>query len=161
MKIVSVRNAPSIDCLPVLVQTSSIMASKCISKLARSRPPCESPNSLDYGLQVCMIMASKCISPNSLDRGLQVHLQTHSIMASNCISKLAQSQPSNVSLHSPDYGLQVRMITASKCISKLTRSRPRRVSPSSLDRHFHALFKLLSSASCSLSRYTVSGWVAI
>jgi len=38
------------------------MASKCISEVARSRPPSASPALLDYGLQVCTIMASKCIS---------------------------------------------------------------------------------------------------
>ena len=56
-----------------------------ISKLARSQPPSVSPNWLDYGLQLCTIMASKCIytlawswppsaSPNSLDHSLQVYL---------------------------------------------------------------------------------------
>jgi len=43
---------PSIDRLQVLVQSSSITASKCISKLAQSRPPRASPNSLNHGLRV-------------------------------------------------------------------------------------------------------------
>jgi len=34
------------------LQTGSIAGSKCISKLARSRPPSASPNSLDHGLKV-------------------------------------------------------------------------------------------------------------
>jgi len=122
---------------PPSLQTRSITA----YKLARSRPPSVSPNSLDYGLQVRTIMASKCIytlarsqppsaSPNSLDHGLQVHLQT-------------------------------RSITASKCISKLARSRPRSVSLSSLDRYFQAHLELLSSTACCHSRYPVCRWVAI
>jgi len=32
------------------------------------------------------------VSPNSHDYGIQVHLQTHSIMASGCISKFARSR---------------------------------------------------------------------
>jgi len=48
------------------------MASKCIYKLARLRPPSESPNSLGHGLKV--------------------HLQTLSITASECISEFTQSQ---------------------------------------------------------------------
>jgi len=47
------------------LQTRSIVASKCISKLARSRPPSASPNSLDH-----------C---------LKVHLKTRSITASKYI----------------------------------------------------------------------------
>jgi len=111
------------------------MASKCISKLARSQPPSASLNSLDYGLQV------------------------RTIMASMCISKLVRSRSRSASLNSLDHGLQVylqiRSITASKCISKLARSRPRSVSLSSLDRHFQAHLELLSSTACSQSRYTV------
>jgi len=71
------------------------MASRCISKLARSQPPSVSPNSHDYGVQVCTVTASKCISklaqsrppsvsPNSLAHGLRVHLQTRSITACKC-----------------------------------------------------------------------------
>jgi len=139
MKRVSAPGAPSIDCLPVLVQTRWITACKCISKLARSQPPSVSPNSLDHSLHVYLetrsIRASKCISkfawlrhPSSLDDGLQVDLHIRSITASKCISKLARSQPSSLSLNSPDYGLQVhlqsRSITASNRISKVAQSRP-------------------------------------
>jgi len=160
-------------------------ASKYSFNLARSRPPSVSPNSLDYGLQVHTIMASKCISPNSLDHGLQVYLQTRSITTSKCISKLDWSRPPSVSPDSLDYGLQVRtimaskcispqslnhslqvylqtrLITTSKCISKVARSRPRSISLSSLDRHFQAHRELLSSTACSQSRYSVCRWVAI
>jgi hypothetical protein len=94
MKRVSAPGAPSIDCLPVLVQTRSIMACKCISKLARLR----SPNSLDHGLQVYLQTRSITAS--------KVHLQSRSITASNCISKVAPSRPPSVSPNSLDHGLQ-------------------------------------------------------
>jgi len=91
------------------------------SKLARSQPPSVSPNSLDYGLQVRTIMASKCISPNSLGHGLQVHLQTRSIPASKCISEFTRSQsPSaypNSLNHSLQLHLSVHSISVSKCFS--------------------------------------------
>ena len=91
-----------------LVRYSST-TSKYLSNLNRSRPPSASPKSLDYSLPVRPIMASKCIS------------------------KLAQLQPP--SLH--DHGLQVaylqtRSITATKCIPNLAQSGP----PSS---HEHGL----------------------
>jgi len=144
------------------------MASKCISKLARSRPPSVSSNSLHYGLQVHLsstlnlglhvliqtrsITASEWISilaplrpPSSHDHDLQVHLLTRSITASKCISKLARLRSRSASLSSLDQGLQVyvqiRSITASKSISKVARWRPRSVSLSSPDRHFQALLE--------------------
>jgi len=102
-----VQHTSSIDRFQVLLQSRSIIAYKCISKLAQSRPPSASlssrsrpqsasPNSLDYGLQVRTITASNCISklarsppqsasPNSLDHALQVHLSTRSITASKYI----------------------------------------------------------------------------
>jgi len=66
----SAPGTPSIDRLQVLVQSRSIIASKCISELAPSWPPSVSPNSLDHSLQVGTLMASKCISPNLLHHGL-------------------------------------------------------------------------------------------
>jgi len=87
--------------------------------ITRSRPPSASPNSLDQ--------VSKCIS-ELIDHGLQMHLQTHSIMASKCISvfnlipaskcisKLALSRPPGPSLS--------YTILASKCTSKVAQSRP-------------------------------------
>ena len=124
---------------------------RCISKLARSRPPILSPNSLDYGLHVCTIMASKCISPNSLDHGLQVHLQSRSITASGCVSKRTRTRPPIVSPNSLDYGLQVRTIMASKVhISKLCRSRPLVASANSLD---HGLPVHLQTQSIAASNY--------
>jgi len=105
---------------------------------------CTSSNSLNYGLQVRSITASKCISklawlwppsasPNSLDYCLPLHLQTRSIMASECICKFTRLRPPC----SHNHGLQVRTIMASKCISKLARSLPGSVCLSSLHRHFH------------------------
>ena len=118
------------------------MASKSISKLARSQPPSASPMSLDHSLQVFLqsrtITTSKCISqltrlrqPHSHGHGLQVHLQTSLISASECISKPAGSQPPSVSPFSLDYGPQVCMIIASRYISKLAQSHS--ASLSSLD----------------------------
>jgi len=130
MNRVSAPGAPptdrlQIDHLQVLLQSRSIIACyKCISKLARSRPPSASPNSLDHGLQVQLsvhsITASKCISKlarsrhpsaalSSLDLGLQVHLQTPWIMASKCSSQFTRSWPPSASPNSLDHGLQVQL----------------------------------------------------
>jgi len=123
------------------------MASKCISKLTRLRPPSVSPNSPNHGLQVRIIMASKCIcnlirsrpasaSPISLDHGLKVYLQTRSITACKvarawppkCMFKVAQLPSWSASLSSAYRGLQVCLqihpITTFKCIFRLARSRP-------------------------------------
>jgi len=122
MNRVSAPGAPptdrlQIDHLHVLLQSRSIIACyKCISKLARSRPPSASPNSIDHGLQV--------------------HLSVHSSSASKCISKLDRSRPPSAALSSLDLGLQVhlqtRSITACKCSSQFTRSRPPSAALSSL-----------------------------
>jgi len=107
-------------------------------------PPSTLPISLDHGLQVHLdtrsIRASKCISKLARLRTPSVSLNSHyhdlqdrTITASKCISKLACLQPSSASQNSLDYGLQVRMITASKCIFKLAWLRPPSVSPNSLD----------------------------
>jgi hypothetical protein len=61
----------------------TIWASKCISKLARSRPPCASLSSTRS--------RPSSAFPNSLDRSLQVHLPVHMITASKFISKSSQS----------------------------------------------------------------------
>jgi len=82
---------------------------KCISKLARLRPP------------------------SLHNHGLQVHLQTRLIMASKCISQSARLWPPSASPNLHHYGLQVRAVMASKCISKLARLRPPGVSPNTLD----------------------------
>jgi hypothetical protein len=162
MNRVSSPGAPSIDRLQVLVQSRSITASKCISELARLRPP------------------------SSHEHGLQVHLQTRSITASKCISEFTRSTSPSASLSSLDLSLQVhiqtRSITASKCISEFTRS----TSPSaSQTRSIKYIFKERwrlygdtgvtevdrvtgsirsrprSITACSQSRYSVCRWVAI
>ena len=51
---------------------------------------------------------------------LQVLLQSRSILATNCIFKLAASQPPSVIPNSLNHGLHVRTIMVSKCIPKLT-----------------------------------------
>jgi len=111
MNRVSAPGAPPIDCLQidhlqVLLQSRSIIACKCISKLARLQP--------------------QSASLTSLDLGLQVHLQTQSITASKCISKLARSRPPSASPSSPNLGLQMhlktRLITPSECISEVIQS---------------------------------------
>ena len=95
--------------LQVHLQTRSIAASKCISKLTQSLPPSASRNSLNRGLQVHLqtrlITASKFTRswPPSAD------LQTRSIVASKCISKLARSRPPSASPISLDHGLQVHL----------------------------------------------------
>jgi len=161
MKRVSAPGAPSIDCLPVLVQTRSITVSKCISKLARSRPPSASPNSLDHGLQVHLqtrsIAASKCISklarlqpPSSHDHGLQVH-----------ISKLARSWPPSASPNSLDHGLQVylrtRSITAFKCITTLARLRPPSSHDHGLQVHLQTRSITASEGISEFTRWSFSG----
>ena len=62
---------------------NSILASKCISKPARSRPP------IAYMSLTWSRPASA--SPNWLDRGVRVTLPVHMITASKCISKFSQS----------------------------------------------------------------------
>ena len=112
----SVPGALSIDHIQVLIksrsimaynvydQTTSLTASKCISRPAQSRPASVSPNLLDYCLKVRCITASKWISkldwllppsasPNSLDYCLQVPR----ITASQCMFKLDQIQPPSAS----------------------------------------------------------------
>jgi hypothetical protein len=142
MNKVSAPSASSIDHLQVLVQSHSSMASKCISKLARLRPPISLNHGLQVQLQTRSIMASNCIS-NSLEHGLQVflqlarlrppsksanslyyslrvYLQTHLITA----SKFAPLWHPTASPHTLDHGLQVHI--------QLARSRPPSVSPNPL-----------------------------
>jgi len=136
------------------------MASKCITKLARSQPPSVSLNLHDYGLQVHTITASKCISklarlqsPNSLHHSPHVHLQTRLITA----SKFAPLRPPSASPNSLDYGLQTRSIMASKCISKLTRLRPRSASLSSLDHGVVEWWSLTADSPSATLRCTSHG----
>jgi len=98
----------------VHLQTRSVTASECISKLDRSRPPSASSE--------FTLSRPPSASPNLLDHGLQVYLQTRSITA----CKFARSWPPSASPNSLDPGfhvhLQTRSIPASKCISEFIRS---------------------------------------
>jgi len=128
---VSASGAPSIDCPQILLQSPTIRALKCITKLARSQPKSASLRSLHHGcrvnLNVHLITSSKLARtwvPNSLDYSLQVrtiipsqlHLHTGSIMASRFISKLARSPLRSASLSSLDCSFQIRSVTASKLV---------------------------------------------
>jgi len=64
--------------LQVPLQTRSVTASECISKLDWSRPPSASSELTRPW--------PPSASPNSLDPGLQVHLSVHSLSVSKCIS---------------------------------------------------------------------------
>jgi len=140
--------------LQVYLQTRSITGSKCMSRLARSRPA----SSHDHGLQVHISKLARLrpasLSPHSLDYGLH-----------KCISNLPRSQSWCASLcslnHSLQVCLQIRSITPSKCIFTLGRSGARRKSRSSPDRHFQAHLELITRAACSQSRYTVCRSVAV
>ena len=96
-----------IDRLLVLLQSRLIMASKCICTLARSQPSSVSLNSHDYGLPFA-ISPPPIASPYSVDHGCQVHLQSLSITASRCISKLARFKPRGASLSPPNQGVVKR-----------------------------------------------------
>ena len=136
--------------------------SKNYSNLDHSWLQSVSPNLIDYGLQVCINVASKCSSeltrlchPRSLDHVLQLLLQTRSITASKCISILDWSLPPSASLHTLNHGLQVGTIMASKCISTLARSWPPSASHCSYDNglevylwvHLIVIFRCTSNCS--------------
>ena len=136
-----------------------LTASRYVSKYARLWPPSSHNHGLQVHLWTCSITASKCISklaqsqpPNSINRSLQVH-----------ISKHVRFRHRSASPNLLDDSLHTCSIVASKCISKYARLLPPRcialltwwwtqsVYPSSLDRHFQAHFKLLSSTTGSHS----------
>jgi len=98
------------------LQTRSIPASKCISKLARSRSRSVSLCSLDHSLQVHLqtrSITASSVSLNSHDYGLQ----TCSITASKCTSKLARSRPWSVTLSSLDRHFQAhfQLLSSTAC----------------------------------------------
>jgi len=145
-----------INHLQVLLKPRSIIASKCISTLARSQPP-----SAGLGLtwsrppsayQRYTVLASKCISKLTRSRPPSASL-SYMITASKCISKLGLWWPPSASL---SYS-----ISASKCISKLARSRPPCASLSStrpqtpsaslspLNQCLQVLMQLCSSTVCN------------
>jgi len=98
-------------------------------------PPSTPPILIDHGLQVHLWVHSISAS---------VHLQSRSIMTSECISKFTRSRPPSAFLSSLDLGLSscpnllnhgvqvqnwIHSISASKCIPKLARSRSPCASP--------------------------------
>jgi len=87
----------------VYLETRSIIASKCVSKVARLLPP-------TAYLETSSITACRCIT------------WTHSSMASNSIAKLPRLQTAS----SHHHGLQVHM-------SKIARSRLPTASPNLID----------------------------
>jgi len=97
-------------------RTCSIMA----SKFAGSWPPTAGPKLLDCILKVCTIMASNCVSKLALLR----HWSSHSHGLHTHISKLAQSLVLSACPASLDYGLQVLNIMAWNCICHLARLQP-------------------------------------
>jgi len=118
--------------LQVHLQTRSVTASECISKLAWSRPPGAFLSSLDH-------------TP-------QVHLQTRSIMASKCISRLRSITACKFARSSPPSAyLPTCSITAFKCISKYARLPPPSASSKSLN---HGLGVYLSVHSIVIVRRT-------
>jgi len=117
--------------LHVILQPCSIMASKCISKLAELWCPSESPYSLDYGLQ----SSHDSILPSA-------DPQTRLTSASKCISKLVRLQPPKfsqswsckcISPKSLDHSIQLYLQTGSITASKFKQSWSSSASPHSLD----------------------------
>jgi len=130
--------------LLVHIQTCSIVAFKCISKLTELQLPSASPNLLDHGNQVylesssitaCTFALSRIssTSPHLLDYGIQVDR----IMTSMFSSILLR-------LRHPSAYLQTCPMTASVWISKSAQSQSPSGSPSSLDHTFPVYVQLCS-----------------
>jgi len=117
--------------LHVHLQSHWLMAFKCIPNRPWSGPPSASPtrsimasnfaqrwplglsaHRLDHSLQVCALIASKCISKLAQSQ------------PPSAISVCTRSQPPSVSPNILNHSLQVFMIMASKCMSNLAQSRP-------------------------------------
>jgi len=113
------------------------MASKCNSKVNRSRPPSLSSNSLDYSLETRSITASKCISKLAQLWPPSAYLHTRLITAST-----------SASLISLVYVLQVSTIMPSKCIYRLALPRSRIVCPNTLAYHLQL----------HLDTYSITPW---
>jgi hypothetical protein len=131
-----------------------------ISTVSRSQPVSQHTvdyvvcNSLDSELPNKLSLSSRRASllNNRLQIDhLHVHLQSRSIMASKCVSELAQPQPPSISLNSHDYRVKVCTITASKCITKLAWSQTRSASRNLLEQAPMCISKLARSQVPSLS----------
>jgi len=94
------------------IQDNQSIESQLPSCLPPDQPPSDQP--------------PPCTPQIAINSGLQLHLQTHSMMASKCISKLAWSRPPSESLSSLNIILHVHLlywiITASKYVSHFTKS---------------------------------------
>jgi hypothetical protein len=132
---------------------------------AVNRPPVRThSHSLDCGLQLLTIIASKCIPnvaqirpPNALKYGLQVYLQHCLIAASKCISNRRPFWPP----YSLNHHLQVRLKPCSIMPSKFTLSWPPSLSPSLLNHdlgvHLSVHLITLSKCICKDARLLPSG----
>jgi len=117
------------------------MATKCISKLARSWPPSASLNSLDYSLQVHLLVRRSQppnASPKLPNRCLQVHVWVQLDLGLQLHLWVSRSQRPNVAPQLLDYCFQVHL-----CVLLddgllvhlgVSRSRPPNKSPNPLDR---------------------------
>ena len=107
--------------LEVYLQTRTIMASKCISGLARSWPASSHHHGLQVYVQTRLITACTSASRNPLDHDLGVHLSVHSIMPSKCISKYAGSRPRSISVGSVDCHFQAHSELLSRTAGRQSR----------------------------------------
>jgi len=117
------------------LQVRTIMASKCISTLARLWPPSLHHHSLQVHLHLARLRP-----PNSLHHGLKVCLITRSITPSKFTWSWPPSASPNSLDHDPGVHLNVHSIMASKCISEYTGLLPPSASPNSLD-HSHGVYR--------------------
>jgi len=99
---------------------------------------CKSPNSLDYSLQLCTIMASKFIS--NVAR-----------LWPPSISWLTHLRPASLHYHHHQLYLQTRQITITECICKFTRSQPLSVSPTTLDSRLSMHLQTRSITACQFA----------
>jgi len=101
------------------------------SRLTRTCTPNVSPNSVYHRLQIRRIESSKSITKLSWLQlpgasltlrgfGLQAHVQTHSIMAPKCNSKITWFRPEHLPTHDLHVSLQACWIMALECLTELT-----------------------------------------
>jgi hypothetical protein len=128
--VASVLPLYKIDSHQAAIHLNSNVKSPCYNPSFASQPTDQSSLSTQWAVhqpppstnQASLYHVIQSVSLNCQNYSLQVR----TIIASICISKLAQSQPPSVSPDSHNYGLQVhpqtRSIMASKCTSECTKS---------------------------------------
>jgi hypothetical protein len=123
-----------IDRLQALLQSRSIIACKCITKLTWSWPPFHLwvlSFSVANWLSKFTRLWPPSASPNLIDHCLQVHLWVHAISDSKCVSEFTQCWFPIASQHSLDHGLRmyrwIHSILVSHCISKPAWSQPQSI----------------------------------